>query len=113
VRFPRPPRALFNRRWLLSLGSFQFVYRLLDVPVIYLRSAGEDGQLSRARTGGRGAPGTAGKMMPTLGSLAAIVAGEGARPTRSVFVDRGVGVVVAPVEPVIFEGGDSIEALSL
>ena len=112
MRFPRPPRALFNRRWLLSLGSFQFVYRLLDVPVIDLRSAGEDGQLSRARTGGRCAPGTAGKM-PALGFLAAIVAGEGARPTRSVFVDRGVGVVVAPVEPVIFEGGDSIEALSL
>jgi hypothetical protein len=54
----------------------------------------------------------AGKM-PALGFLAAIVAGEGARPRRSVFVDRGVGVVVAPVEPVIFEGGDSIEALSL
>ena len=77
--FRGPQRALFNRRWLFSLGSFQFVYRLLDVPVIYLRSAGEDGQLSRARTGGRGAPGTAGKM-PALGFLTAIVAGEGARP---------------------------------
>jgi hypothetical protein len=39
--------------------------------------------------------------------------GRGRPPTPSVFVDRGVGVVVAPVEPVIFEGGDSIEALSL
>jgi len=29
------------------------------------------------------------------------------------FVDGGTGMVVAPVEPVIFEGGDPIQAFAL
>ena len=32
---------------------------------------------------------------------------------RLVFVDGGIGMVVAPVEPVVFEGGDPIEAFAL
>src|SRR6267154_2174108 len=30
-----------------------------------------------------------------------------------VFVDGGAGMVVAPIEPIIFERGDPVEALSL
>jgi len=45
VRFPRPPKGALQPAMAFQLGQFQFVYRLLDVTVIYSRSAGKDGQL--------------------------------------------------------------------
>src|SRR5579859_1477927 len=39
-------------------------------------------------------------------------AGRGAE-TRSMLVDGGVGVIVAPVEPVIFQRGEAVQAFAL
>ena len=38
---------------------------------------------------------------------------EAVRRDNSAFVDSCVGVIVAPVEPIIFKGGDAVEAFAL